>query len=353
MTTAPQRTGPSTSVAGMPDVLVVGGGPVGLAAAIEARMRGLSVLLLEKRAGDIDKACGEGLMPGAVAALARLGVPLQGRPFHGIRYLDDRRSATAFFRSSSGLGVRRTTLQPAMVARARQLGVRVEQTTVTDLEQDSAGVTAGGLRARYLVAADGLHSPIRRMLGLDRPVTVAPRWGLRQHFRTAPWTRLVEVHWGRSSEAYVTPVGADEIGIAIVGSARMPWAEQLREFPRLAERVAGAPAAGSVRGAGPLRQQAGSPVAGRVLLVGDAAGYVDALTGEGIAVSLACARSLVDALVLDDPQRYARSWRRDSRQYRWITAALLATRRVAQPAIVPAASVLPDVFRMAVRQLAK
>ena len=143
------------------------------------------------------------------------------------------------------------------------------------------------------------------------------------------------------------------MGVAIVGPAKMPWAEQLGQFPQLAERLAGAPTTGSVRGAGPLRQVAASPVAGRVLLVGDAAGYVDALTGEGIAVSLACARSLVDALVQGDPQRYARSWRRDSRQYRWITASLLATRRIAQPAIVPAAALLPDVFRMAVGQLAK
>lgn len=337
----------------MIDVLVVGAGPAGLATAMFAAAAGLDVTVLDAREGPIDKACGEGLMPGAVAALAQLGVPLQGRPFHGIRYLDDRRSATAFFRDSSGMGVRRTTLQPAMTQRARQLGVRVEQATVTAVVQDSTGVSAGGLRARYLVAADGLHSPIRRMLGLDRPVAGAPRWGLRRHFQVAPWTRLVEVHWGRTSEAYVTPVAADEIGIAIVGSDRMPWAEQLRQFPRLADRVTGATATGGVRGAGPLRQQAGSPVAGRVLLVGDAAGYVDALTGEGIAVSLACARSLVDSLVRDDPQRYARAWRRDSRQYRWITASLLATRRVAQPAIVPAASLLPDVFRMAVRQLAK
>ncbi len=336
----------------MIDVLVVGAGPAGLATAMFAAAAGLEVTVLDSREGPIDKACGEGLMPGAVASLAALGVPLQGRPFHGIRYLDEQRSTTAFFRTGAGLGVRRTTLQPAMVARAQHLGVRVEQVTVADVVQDSTGVSAGGLRARYLVAADGLHSPIRRMLGLDRPGG-APRWGLRQHVRVEPWTRLVEVHWGRNSEAYVTPVAADEIGIAIVGSTRMPWAQQLRQFPQLAERVAGAQPTGTVRGAGPLRQRASSVVAGRVLLVGDSAGYVDALTGEGIAVSLSCARSLVDALVLGDPQRYQRAWRRDSRQYRWITASLLATRRVAQPAIVPAAALLPDVFRMAVRQLAK
>ena len=90
-----------------------------------------------------------------------------------------------------------------------------------------------------------------------------------------------------------------------------------------------------------------------MLLVGDAAGYVDALTGEGIAVSLACARSLVDAVVQGDPQRYARSWRRDSRQYRWITAALLATRRVVGAGHRARRRALPDVFRLAVGQLAK
>ena len=100
-----------------------------------------------------------------------------------------------------------------------------------------------------------------------------------------------------------------------------------------------------MRGAGPLRQRTTARVNGRVLLVGDAAGYVDALTGEGIAVSLACARSLVDAIARDRPSDYERAWRSDTRRYRWITKTLLGTRRVAGAAIVPAAGLLPDVFR--------
>ena len=337
----------------MIDLLVVGAGPAGLATAIFAAAAGLEVTVIESRDGPIDKACGEGLMPGAVRTLTQIGVPLLGMPFHGIRYLDDRRCATAFFRGGSGIGVRRTTLQQAMADRAEQLGVRLVRSTVTEVRQDEHGVSAGGLRGRYLAAADGLHSPIRRMLGLDRPATGAPRWGLRRHFRVEPWTRLVEVHWGPESEAYVTPVAPDEVGVAILSPTRMPWAEQLRIFPGLAARLRQAEATGPVRGAGPLRQRATRSVAGRVMLVGDAAGYVDALTGEGIAVSLACARSLVDALVAGDPQAYAARWRRDSRQYRWITASLLATRRIAKPAIVPAAALLPDVFGLAVRQLAR
>ena len=336
----------------MIDLLVVGGGPAGLATAMYAARAGRQVVVAESRPGPIDKACGEGLMPGAVRALTDLGVDLDGMPFVGIRYLDRRRSATAFFGDGTGLGVRRTVLHDAMTRRARELGVRFESLAVAEVRQEEDSVTAGGLRARYLVGADGLHSPIRRSAGLESPPHGTPRWGLRQHFRVAPWTRMVEVHWGVRSEAYVTPVGPEEIGVAVLSSERMPLSEQLRQFPELADHLADARPAGSVRGAGPLRQRTSSRVNGRILLVGDAAGYVDALTGEGIAVSLACARSLVNAITHDDPAAYEAAWLRDTRRYRWLTKTLLQTRRVAGPLIVPAADLLPDVFRAAVRQLA-
>ncbi len=336
----------------MIDLLVVGAGPAGLATAMFAARAGLDTVVIDSRPAPIDKACGEGLMPGAVAALQDLGIPLTGRAFHGIRYLDGTRSATAFFRSGSGMGVRRTTLHSEMTGRARQLGVRFETATVTDIEQDQEGVTAAGLRARYLAAADGLHSPVRRTLALNSSSHAAPRWGLRRHFRVQPWTSLVEVHWAARAEAYVTPVGPDEVGVAVISSARRPLAEHLQDFPRLAERLVDAAPTGSVRGAGPLRQRTVRRVAGRVLFVGDAAGYVDALTGEGIAVSLACAASLVDSIRRDRPESYERAWLRDSRRYRWMTETLLATRRIAEPSIVPAAAWLPDLFGMAVRRLA-
>lgn len=336
----------------MIDLLVVGAGPAGLATSIFAASAGLEVVVLDQRAGPIDKACGEGLMPGAVSALAAAGVRLTGRPFHGIRYVDHRRSATAFFPAGSGMGVRRPVLQEAMTDRAVQLGVRFAQAAVTDVVQDGGGVTAGGRRARYLAAADGLHSSIRRLVGLAEPARGVARWGLRQHFRLAPWTRLVEVHWAGSSEAYVTPVGSEEVGVAVLGSRRQSFAEQLEAFPALRSRLHGAAVTSGVRGAGPLRQRTSGRVVGRVMLVGDAAGYVDALTGEGIAVSLACARSLVRAVLEDRPTDYERAWRRDTRRYRWMTETLLAAGRTARGGIVPAAALLPDVFRVAVRQLA-
>ena len=158
-------------------------------------------------------------------------------------------------------------------------------------------VLVDGEPASYLVAADGLHSPIRRRLGLDLPPGRHRRFGLRSHVATAPWTSYVEVHWARGSEAYVTPVGDDLVGVAILTDDSRPFAELLAEHPLLVQRLAGVPTQ-RVRGAGPLRQRSRRRTEGRVLLVGDAAGYVDALTGEGIALGLAQARAAVEAIRL-------------------------------------------------------
>ena len=91
-----------------------------------------------------------------------------------------------------------------------------------------------------------------------------------------------------------------------------------------------------------------------MLLVGDAAGYVDALTGEGIAIGLAAAERLVRCVAADDPQSYERAWRRASRRYRAVTETLVwaAGRPVLRRAIVPTACRLPPVFGYLVRQLA-
>lgn len=339
------------------DLLIAGGGPGGLATALHARRLGLSVIVAEPREGPIDKACGEGLMPGALPRLAALGVDvagLAGRPLRGIRYLDAGHRADAPFRHGNGLGVRRLDLHAALSARAADLGIEVRPDRVGSFTQDGAGVTAGEIRARYLVAADGLHSPTRRAVGLDPPSARHARYGLRRHYRIAPWTDMVEVYWSGDCEAYVTPVSDDIVGVAVLGASRGDLDSRLAVFPDLRKRLQGADYASNVRGAGPLRQDVRCRVAGRVLLVGDAAGYLDALTGEGIGAALAQAEVLAASLASDRPADYERSWRRVTRKGWTLTSGLLWSRhqRLLGPRIVPAASRLPWLFGTIVNQVA-
>ena len=151
----------------------------------------------------------------------------------------------------------------------------------------------------------------------------------------------------------MTPVDDDLVGVAILGDAGARFDDLLGDFPVLAERLAGPRS--RVLGAGPLRQRARSRAAGRVLLVGDAAGYVDALTGEGIALGLAQARAAVACVAADRPDLYENRARRLGWRHELLTHALL--RATAHPpvrrALVPAAARLPWLFHAAVNQLAR
>jgi flavin-dependent dehydrogenase len=314
----------------------------------------MSVAVFEPRAAPIEKACGEGLMPGAVAELARLGVTVGGHQFRGIRYLDVwGHAATADFAAGrAGRGVQRSALHTALHRAAVEAGVSVIPRRVTDVTQTGSDVGVAGERAAWLVAADGLHSPIRRSLGLERPGRHR-RWGLRAHFACPPWTDRVEVYWSPAGEAYVTPVADDCVGVAILSGSRGAFDARLTAFPALRARLPGSPV-DRVLAAGPLRQDVRARVAGRVLLVGDAAGYVDALTGEGLAIAFGCAAALVARLAAGRPAAYEQDYRAITRRYRLLTQALVAATRPpwARRAIVPAASAAPWLFRAAVRQLA-
>ena len=338
----------------MIDLLVAGAGPVGLVTAITARLAGLDVVVVEPREGSIDKACGEGLMPDALDRLARIGVDPQGRDFRGIRYVADGAVAEARFSGKPGRGVRRTALHDALMARARALGVEFVEGRVDAIRQDADGVEAAGIRSRYLVGADGLHSHVRRSLGLMATAGRRQRFGVRQHYAIQPWTDMVEVHWLSDAELYVTPVGEDLVGVAVLGTAPIHLAAAISGVPDLADRLAGALVASTPRGAGPLRQKVAARRSGRALLVGDAAGYVDALTGEGLSVGFAEAEAAVRAITTGALDGYEAEWRSITRSYRWLTTTLLWTssRRQLRPLVVPAARAMPWAFRRLVDGLA-
>jgi flavin-dependent dehydrogenase len=337
----------------MIDLLVVGGGPAGLATAINGAKAGLEVVVVEKRSGAIDKACGEGLMPHTLRHLERLGVHPHGKPFRGISYQDGARHVDAPFTRGAGRGVRRTVLHGALLDAAASAGVQICHDEVSEISQDATAVRAGHWRARYLAAADGLHSPIRRSLGLERPSPGPRRWGIRRHVRTAPWSDYVEVHWAPGAEAYVTPIADDCVGVAVLKSRRGGFDSHLAEFPALRDRIEGLPHEPD-RAAGPLRQRVSRRAAGRILLVGDAAGYVDALTGEGLGLAFGAAELLVKAVVAERPDTYDRQWRQLTRRYRMLTAGLLQASGFPplRARIVPAAAAMPTVFAGVVNLLA-
>jgi flavin-dependent dehydrogenase len=244
-------------------------------------------------------------------------------------------------------------LHAGLLEAATAAGVRVVHDDIGPVSQAATSVHCSGFQARYLAAADGLHSPIRASLGLAQPSAGPRRWGIRRHHLMTPWSDCVEVYWSDDAEAYVTPVADDCVGVAILTSRKGGFDEHFGAFPALQERVHGQ-AHGPDRAAGPLRQRVRTRTAGRVMLVGDAAGYVDALTGEGLGIAFGAAELLVDCVAADRPQDYDLRWRRMSRRYRLLTAAVLqaSALRPLRSRIVPAAALFPGVFRGVVNLLA-
>jgi flavin-dependent dehydrogenase len=153
---------------------------------------------------------------------------------------------------------------------------------------------------------------------------------------------------------YVTPVGDNEVGVAVLGRPGTSFEDALASVPALAERLRDATPTSSVRGAGALRQNTTGQRAGRVLLVGDAAGYVDAITGEGIRLGLAEARAAIECIIAGEPERYEREWRRITRDFRMLTTGLVAAANSPlRDVIVPLATRLPNLYGRIVESLAR
>ena len=310
------------------DVFVIGGGPAGLATALAARKLGFDVVLADRAQPPIDKACGEGLMPDALDALRQIGVNLgcgHGAPFRGIRFLDEKLEAEASFpKDSFGLGIRRTELHRILVEHARDAGiVTLWGRNVEGLDPNGVVVDGQTVCCRWIVGADGFHSRVRRWAGAAAVWNGARRIGLRQHYRVRPWTDFVEVYWRNGCQAYVTPIGVDEVCVALVGTGEIRVPDLNDMFPVLASHLSGAEPVGPVRGAVSMSAKLRSAVSGRIALVGDASGSVDAVTGEGLGLAFRQANRLATALASGDLGRYDTSHRRMGRMPRLMAQILL------------------------------
>lgn len=320
------------------DVLVVGAGPAGSAAAAALARAGRDVLLVEARRHPRAKTCAEYASPRIAEELARIGLPAAAWastavPLDGMHVVRGRTRVPITYRDADGArtswGLDRVAFDALLAEHAVASGARLlDLARLESVERDSGRVVGARLRGaggtlsiacRWLVGADGARSRVARQLRIERAVRVPRRIGLVAHYAgSAELTTHGEMHIG--TDHYVglapTPGGRLNVGMALPlsggGSAEARFEAAIAALPAVAHRLRGLRRLTVIRGAAPIGHRVAAPAGPGWLLVGDAAGFVDPFTGEGIFRALRSARLAAGALIgADDPvAAYRRARRR-------------------------------------------
>jgi flavin-dependent dehydrogenase len=312
----------------MLDVLIVGAGPAGAVAAVVLARAGVGVRIVDRASFPRDKLCGDTVNPGALARLRSLGlaaaVEVRGLPVAGMLVTGERRVAIEgrYPDGVTGRAIVRRDLDWLLLRAAIDAGcqfepgVSVRGAVVNDGKAGRAvsGVTIGAngsrhrLAARVTIAADGRHSTIAFGLGLARHPPRPRRWAIGAYYETfisgdSPWSVpgsvpgpspgvLGEMHIRRGRYIGVAPIPGGLTNVCLVrpsqpGDAELrdPAALLSRELlrdPLLRDRAAGARLASPPVVLGPLAVDATGAGIDGLLLAGDAAGFIDPMTGDGL-----------------------------------------------------------------------
>jgi menaquinone-9 beta-reductase len=261
-------------------------------------------------------------MPETLAALRALGVeidPGEGQKFRGIGFLQDDARVFADFPQGSGIGLRRPLLHERLVSRAEDCGVQLLWKTPVsgiDMEAGSVQLRQKKIHARWIVGADGQGSRVRRWGGLEETKHSKRRHASRRHYRVRPWSNYMEIYWSSLAQAYVTPIGSEEVCIVMMSERQehASFDRALADLPELRERLSGAELASRERGAVSFTRSLDNVQRRNVALLGDASGSVDAITGEGLRLAFLQALSLADALLLGDLSHYEQAHRELARR---------------------------------------
>lgn len=306
------------------DVVVVGLGPAGSAAAIELRRAGRSVIAIDKALFPRDKCCGDGLTTLGLRELEHLGLDRETIP-------DWFEVGGAAIRSPSGREVfvplpatgsyaavaPRLQLDDALVRLARDAGADIRDGhgfERLDEHTDHVTVVADGLEvdARYVVAADGMWSPVRKAIGAHEGGYLGEWHGFRQYARnvTGPASQQLYVWFEPDlvpgyAWSFPLPGGRVNIGFGVLrdGSRRIQdmkqlWAGLLTR-PHIADALGDGFEVEDRHTAWPIpaRVDEATLAAGRVLFTGDAAMATDVMTGEGIGQALLTGRLAAEAII--------------------------------------------------------
>ena len=306
------------------DVLVVGAGPAGSAAAAALAAQGRDVLLVEASAHPRPKACAEYASPRIAEELRRLGLADaawrgDALPLTGMRVIRDETAVDICYRDRGGprtaWGLDRLTFDAALAAHAVATGARLRERSTFDGLLLAAGRLVGArlrtadgpleVGCRTLIGADGARSTVARELGDERPVRAPRRLGMVAHYEGLPdLTDHGEMHVGPGWYVGLAPLGGGRLNVGMAlpmdGVSRQPARQRFEAaiagIPAVAARLEGRRRLTPIRGASPIGHRVARAAGPGWMLIGDAAGFIDPFTGEGIYRALRSARAAAEAL---------------------------------------------------------
>jgi len=340
----------------MVDAVVAGGGPAGSACALLLARAGLGVTLVERANFPRRKVCGEYLNSGAVAALDRLGVlddvRRHGFPLRGVRLMPPGAPGIELPFTHGALACERETLDAILLRAAVYAGVTVVRGRVEDVLRDRNRIdgvwvrnedgTAYEVRARWTVGADGCGSIVARRAGLLGLTWGTPRFAVGGHYAGfGDLGGCVEMYVGAGAYFALNPLSHDLTNVMVVvpKTALAKWsrfvdegvAGKAAELGRGHRSFAKAQRMGARAAAGPLAHNVRAAAASGVLLAGDAAGFLNPFTGQGVFLALTSAEHAAQTIVASAAHRsnearafaaYARERRADLAARKRLSAAI-------------------------------
>jgi flavin-dependent dehydrogenase len=282
-------------------------------------------MLVEAREHPRPKACAEYASPMIIEELARLGLPAAAwssaaRPLRGMRVMLGNRAVDVRYRRGgerTAFGLRRTSFDATLASHAVASGARLmERTAFEDLTWNDGRVMGATLRSaegrravrcRWVIGADGARSRVAQRAGVER-VARPRRLGLVAHYQGVHGlSDSGEMHVGPGWYVGLAPIAGGELNVGMAlpldgkrRSAEARFAAAIAGLPAVTERLGEARRLTPILGASPIGHRVASAAGPGWMLIGDAAGFIDPFTGEGIYRALRSARAAAAALEAGD-----------------------------------------------------